>query len=69
MKYTVKITGMMCPKCEEHATKALEAIGAKNLTVSHAEGKAEFTGCRISEEKIRTAVTDAGYEVTEIIKG
>lgn len=69
MKYTVSITGMMCPKCEAHVVKALEEIKAKNLVVSHADGKAEFTGCRISEDKIRTAITEAGYEVTEIIKG
>ncbi|MBR5528544.1 MAG: metal-transporting ATPase, partial [Clostridia bacterium] len=69
MKYQVTIEGMMCPKCEAHAKAALEGIGAKNLTVSHTEGKAEFTGCRISEEKIRNAVTNAGYEVKEIIKG
>ena len=68
MKYTVKIEGMMCPHCEMHATKALEAIGACELKVSHKEGCAEFSAVELSDDAITKAITDAGYTVTSIVK-
>ena len=66
--YCVKIEGMMCPHCEMHATKALEALGASNLSVSHAEGLAKFSADSLAEDVIIKAVSEAGYKVTEIVK-
>ena len=68
MKYNVKIEGMMCPHCEMHAAKALEALGVADLTVSHKEGCAVFSAEGISDEAITKAVSDAGYKVTDIVK-
>lgn len=68
MKYEVKIEGMMCPHCEAHATKALEALGVSELKVSHTENNAAFTAENLSDEAIIKAIADAGYKVTDIIK-
>lgn len=68
MKYEVKIEGMMCPHCEAHATKALEALGVSDLKVSHKDGNAVFTAENVSDEAITKAIADAGYKVTDIIK-
>ena len=41
MTKTIKIEGMMCPHCEAHVKKALEALeGVENVTPSHVEKKA-----------------------------
>ena len=68
MSYKVSIDGMMCPHCEMHAAKALEALGVSNLTVSHKEGAACFDAENISDEAITKAITDAGYKVTNIVR-
>ena len=68
MSYTVKIEGMSCQHCEMHVAKALEAIGAKNVNVSHKSGTAVFSAESVTNEAIEKAVTDAGYKVTEIVK-
>lgn len=68
MKYTVKIEGLMCPNCEKHAAKALEALGAKELSVSFKEGCAQFVSDNISDETIKNAIAEAGYTVISIEK-
>lgn len=66
MKKTVKIEGMMCQHCVKAATKALEAVeGVTGVTVSLEEKQAVVEGTA-SEEALRAAVADAGYEVTGI---
>lgn len=68
MKYTVKIEGMMCPHCEMHAAKALEAIGVNGPVMSHKDGTAVFVAENISDNSVKQAISSAGYTVTEIIK-
>ncbi len=68
MKYTVKIEGMMCPHCEMHAKKALEALGVCELAVSHKEGTAVFIADSVTDDTIKNAIADAGYKVTDIVK-
>ena len=66
---TLKIEGMMCHHCEMHVQKALE--GMKGVTVgevSHEKGTAQVTlSGKVSDDKLREAVKEAGYEVTEIL--
>lgn len=63
MTVTLKIDGMMCPHCEARVKKALEGVeGVSEAVVSHVEGTAVITG-NASEELLRKAVEDAGYEV------
>lgn len=62
MKISVK--GMMCGHCEMHVKKALEAIdGITGATASHESGTVTIeTSKEVSEEAIKSAVTEAGYE-------
>ena len=62
MKISVK--GMMCSHCEMHVKKALEAIdGITSAIASHESGTVTIeTSKEVSEEAIKSAVTDAGYE-------
>ena len=66
---TLKVKGMMCQHCEAHVRKALE--GVKGVTVgevSHEKGIAMATlSGKVSDEKLRETVKEAGYEVTEIL--
>lgn len=69
MKKTLKIEGMMCAHCEAHVKKALtETAGVSDVTVSHEKGEANIccTG-EVTDEKLREAVSAAGYNVTDII--
>ena len=64
MTKTFKISGMMCSNCEKHVKKALEALeGVTEAAPSHEKGEAvvEFSA-EVSEDVIRSAVADAGYE-------
>lgn len=70
MKAEVGIKGMMCPHCEAHVKKALEALeGVEEATPSHEENKAVLTlSGDISEADVKAAVEDAGYEFVELKK-
>ncbi|MCQ2401213.1 MAG: cation transporter [Lachnospiraceae bacterium] len=63
MTVTLNIEGMMCTHCEARVKKALESVaGVTEAVVSHVEGTAVVTGSA-SEEALKKAVIDAGYEV------
>ncbi len=68
MKKTIEITGMMCEHCEEHVKKALEALpGVTSAKVSHTAGTAVVElSAPVEDAAFTQAVTDAGYEVTDI---
>ena len=68
MKKTLKIEGMMCGHCEMHTKKALEAVdGVTSAEVSHKTGTAVVTLAKdVADEVLRKAVSDQGYEVTDI---
>ena len=64
MNRTLTIEGMMCAHCVSHVEKALTALGVQ-ADVDLASGTAVVTG-NASDEALKKAVTDAGYEVVEI---
>ncbi|MGN0504813.1 MAG: metal-transporting ATPase, partial [Ruminococcus sp.] len=68
MEKTLKIEGMMCGHCEMHVKKALEALdGVKKAEVSHKTSAAVVTlEKEISDDVLKQAVADQGYEVTDI---
>lgn len=68
MTKTLAIEGMMCPNCEAHAKKALEAIdGVENAVASHTENRAVVTLSKeVPDEVLKKAVEDEGYKVTGI---
>jgi len=65
MEITIKIEGMMCPHCEAHVKKALEAIDGVELAVpSHQNNEAVVTlNKEVALETLHTAITEAGYKV------
>ena len=70
MKRTVRINveGMMCPHCEARVRKALEEVGDVTVgEVSHEKNLAVVeAGADVTDEALKKAVTDAGYEVKGI---
>lgn len=68
MTKTIKIEGMMCPHCEAHVKKALEALeGVENVVPSHTEKKATLTlTSPVSDETLKATVEAQGYKVLGI---
>lgn len=68
MKKLVKIEGMMCGHCQATVEKVLKKLDENaNVTVSLDDKNAVIeSNNQISDETIKNAVTDAGYEVIEI---
>lgn len=68
MVKTIKVNGMMCGHCEAHVKKSLEALeGVERAEASHEKGHAQvWLTADVSEEALKKAVEDAGYEATEI---
>lgn len=68
MKKTLKIQGMMCPRCVAHVTKALESVdGVDSVDVNLKKKTAviELTA-EVLEETLTAVITEAGYEVKKI---
>ena len=68
MKKELLIEGMMCQNCVKHVTRALEGIpGASDVNISLEDKKATVNvPDSVTDDDLKAAVTDAGYEVTEI---
>ena len=68
MTKTIQIEGLMCPMCEAHTKKALEALdGVTEAVASHTAGNAVVTMTKeVSNEELTKAVTEAGYKVVGI---
>ena len=67
MKKTIKIEGMMCSHCTGRVDKALNALDGVTAAVS-LEDKAAYVTVdgAVTDEELKKAVVDAGYEVTGI---
>ena len=68
MTKTLHVEGMMCEHCQARVQKALAAVkGVKSVQVNLEEKTAQVEcGLLVSDKALTKAVTDAGYEVTEI---
>jgi Cu+-exporting ATPase len=69
MTKTIKIEGMACGHCTARVEKALqETAGVTAVTVSLEEKQAVVTAEEgVTDDALKQAVTDAGYEVVEIL--
>lgn len=66
MKKKLLIEGMSCGHCVKHVKEALSELeGVSSVDVDLASKSAVLEG-EVSEEKIKFAVEDAGYEVISI---
>ena len=68
MTKKLKIEGMMCAHCVAHVEKALSALGGVTSAKADLEGrKAVVTlSGEVSDQALKDAVTEAGYEVVSI---
>ncbi|HIT32720.1 MAG TPA: cation transporter, partial [Candidatus Enterenecus stercoripullorum] len=65
MEKKVIVEGMMCQNCVKHVTNALNNLPGVTATVDLDTKTATVTG-DVSDDAIRAAVKEAGYEVTDI---
>ena len=68
MKRELTVEGMMCQNCVKHVTKALEGVaGVTDVAVSLEDKKAVVSAPEtVTDEMLKAAVTEEGYEVTNI---
>ena len=67
MTKTMSINGMMCAHCQAHVEKALNAIDGVEAKVNLEAKTATLTLSKdVSDDMLRGAVTEAGYEVVSI---
>ena len=68
MTKVIKIEGMMCPHCEAHVKKALEALeGVESAVPSHTEKQAKVVLLSpVSNETLKATVEAQGYKVLGI---
>lgn len=67
MKKTISIEGMMCEHCVKHVTDALNKLDGVAAEVSLSDKNAVVNlEKEVSEEVLKQAVEDAGYQVTGI---
>lgn len=69
MKKNILIEGMSCGHCVNHVTEALKEVGAKDISVSLEKKLATAElGTDVTDESIKLAIEDAGYNVVGIEK-
>ncbi|MGI6079959.1 MAG: heavy metal translocating P-type ATPase [Candidatus Avilachnospira sp.] len=68
MKKEIGIEGMMCQNCVRHATNALNSVpGVSEVNVSLEDKKAYITAeDSVTDDMLKAAISEEGYEVTEI---
>ncbi|MBQ3645786.1 MAG: heavy-metal-associated domain-containing protein [Synergistaceae bacterium] len=68
MKKLIHIEGMGCQNCVKHVKEALEGLdGVNSADVSLEKNSAVVTLSKdISDEAIKNAIDEAGYDVTKI---
>lgn len=67
MKKKIAIEGMSCLNCVKHVKQALlEVPGVKNVEVYLQDKYALVKTDKVSDEAIKKAVEEAGYDVLEI---
>ena len=68
MTKTLNIEGMMCAHCVAHVEKALSALGGVTSAKADLENKCATVtlAAPVSDQELKDAVTEAGYEVVSI---
>ena len=68
MKKIISVEGMGCQNCVKHVTEALEALdGVDKAEVSLEKNNAVITLSKdVSDETIKSAIDEAGYDVSKI---
>lgn len=70
MTITLGIEGMMCEHCKKHVEEALAKLPASSVSVDLAGKSAVITtDGDITDDTLKQAIADAGYELTGITRG
>ena len=65
MNKEFKIEGMSCGHCVMAVERELNKLDIQNLKVEIGSAKIEFDPDKVSEENIKSTITEAGYTVIE----
>jgi copper chaperone len=65
MKKEFIIEGMSCSHCVMAVKKEISKLSVNNLKVEIGNAQVEFDESKLSETKIKQAITEAGYIVVE----
>ena len=66
MKKTMLIEGMMCGHCTGRVTNALNALEGVEVLETSVEKKHALVETEVSDELLKEAVEDIGYDVIDI---
>ena len=66
MKKIINIEGMSCAHCVKHVIEALEELQGIESVIVHLEDKQAVVEGLASNEAIREAIEEAGYDVISI---
>ncbi|WP_067620402.1 mercury(II) reductase [Alicyclobacillus acidiphilus] len=64
-KVRLAMQGMTCTGCEEHVTRALQRVGAENISANFRRAEATFEIDPARLEEAKRAVADSGYQPGE----
>ena len=63
-QYELTVEGMSCTGCEENVTSAVARLdGVHRVEPDHETGTAEITADAGTEDAVRRAIHEAGYDV------
>lgn len=63
-RYELQVEGMSCNGCEERVTNAVERVdGVQRVDADHETGTVEIAGEEDTEDSVRQAIHDAGYDL------
>lgn len=64
-RYEFHVDGMACTGCEERVTNAAKQVeGVQRVDANHESGTVEITANEDTEDDVRKAIHDAGYDVS-----
>ena len=66
MEKKIMINGMMCAHCTAHVEKALGTLEGVASVKADLEGKCATVSGPATDEELKKAVEDAGYQVVSI---
>lgn len=64
MKTAIQVAGMSCEGCAQSVVSAVAAVGGQaHVNLATGQVIVDYDNEKVSLDKIKTAITDAGYDV------
>lgn len=65
-RYELRVEGMSCTGCEERVTNAARRVdGVRRVDADHETNTVEIAGKEDTENPVRQAIHDAGYDLPD----